>query len=156
MRSTVACRRARRLRWRHPTWIVGEPVDLSKHKGRPITLHFWGIDCAPCMHELPRLQDRYGNMMRYSYEPLFVSIHPYVEGEELKRVRRLVKEKGITFPVMVDSPYTGEPSWGRTFQKYRIFGVPSEIRIDESGRVGEVERELISEDSWWIGKGQNQ
>ena len=138
------------------TWIVGEPIDLVECKGRPVILHFWGFDCPPCMHELPRLQDRYGNTMRNTYQPLFVSIHPYVEGAELKRVRQLVKQKGITFPVMIDSPYTGELSWGRTFQKYRIFGVPSEIRIDESGRVGEVEKEMISTDSRWIDKRQDE
>jgi hypothetical protein len=77
-----------------------------------------------------------------------------VEGAELEKVQQVVRQKGITFPVMIDAPYTGELSWGRTFQKYRIFGIPSEIRIDESGRVGEIEKELVSENSWWIGKGQ--
>jgi peroxiredoxin len=135
-------------------WIVDEPIDLAEHRGRPIILHFWGIDCAPCTHELLRLQDQHGNTMHNKREPLFVSIHPYVEGAELEKVQQVVRQKGITFPVMIDAPYTGELSWGRTFQKYRIFGIPSEIRIDESGRVGEIEKELVSEDSWWIGKGQ--
>jgi len=138
------------------TWVVGDAIDLNKHKGRPIILHFWGIDCAPCMHELPRLQDQYGNTIHNTREPLFVSIHPYVEGAELKRVQQLVKRQGITFPVMIDSPHTGELSWGRTFQKYRIFGIPGEVRIDESGRVGEIARELVSESSWWVDKGQDK
>ncbi len=138
-------------------WIGSEPVDLREHKGRSIILHFWGIDCAPCMHELPRLQNQYGNTMRNTGEPLFVSVHPYVDGAELEEVRKVIKDRNITYPVMIDSADTAELSWGRTFYKYRIFGIPSEISIDESGRVvGEVERALISEDSWWIDKRQDK
>jgi hypothetical protein len=34
--------------------------------------------------------------------------------------------------------------------------MPHEIRIDENGRVGEVEKDLISESSWWVGKSKDQ
>jgi peroxiredoxin len=134
------------------TWLVGGPIDLDKYKGRAIVLHFWGIDCAPCTYELPRLQDQYGGTMQNTREPLFVSIHPHVEGAELKRVQQLVKQQGITFPMMIDTP----PPWGRTFRKYRIFGIPSEVKIDESGRVGETPKELISESSWWVSEGRDE
>lgn len=137
-------------------WIGSEPINLAGQKGRPIILHFWGIDCAPCMHELPRLQEQYGNTIRTVGQPLFVSIHPYVAGAELKQVRQLVKQRGITFPVMIDAPYTEELSWGRTFQKYRVFAIPSEISIDETGRVEDVEIETVSKDSRWIGKTRDE
>jgi hypothetical protein len=66
-----------------------------------------------------------------------------------------VKDKGITFPVMVDAPHANH-MWGDTFYRYRIFSEPSEIRIDEGGRVMEDEREFVSESSWWVSQSQNQ
>jgi thiol-disulfide isomerase/thioredoxin len=138
------------------TWINSDPIDLAKYKGRPIILHFWSITCGPCMYEMPRVQAQYGNTLKSTDGPLFISIHEYAEGEDLEKVRQVVKDKGITFPVMVDAPDANRKYWGDTFYRYRIFSEPSEIHIDPDGRVGTVERELMSETNWWVRKVQDR
>lgn len=138
------------------TWIGCDPIDLAACKGRPVILHFWAITCGPCLLELPRLQAQYGNTLKSPDGPLFVSIHDYAGGADLEKVRQVVKSRGITFPVMIDSPPARIPFPGRTFREYRILGVPHEVKIDEAGRVAEVEKYLISESSWWVNKSKDE
>ncbi|MDY0354445.1 MAG: TlpA disulfide reductase family protein [Sedimentisphaerales bacterium] len=135
---------------RGSAWINSDPIDLAGYEGRPIILHFWSIACGPCMSALPRLQAQYGDTLRSTDRPLFVSVHPHAEGADLENVRQIVKNKGVTFPVMVDAPAGNRMFGGDTFYRYRIFAVPSEIHIDSDGRVGEVGKELISESDWWV------
>ena len=141
---------------RASTWIGGDPIDPATCKGRSIILHFWSITCGPCLYELPRLQAQYGNTLKFTEEPLFISIHSHTEGRDLEKVRQILKSQGITFPVMIDSPCADPKYWGDTFYRYRIFSMPHEIRIDENGRVAKIEEELISESSWWVNKGQDK
>lgn len=121
-------------------WINSKPIRLADHKGRPIILHFWGLGCAPCMHELPMLQRLYGHTSEISYDSLFISIHPFVDGDHLKQLEKTIKKKGITFPVMIDSPETEGRFWGKTFRKYGVFSIPTEVKIDEKGYFAEINK----------------
>jgi thiol-disulfide isomerase/thioredoxin len=129
-------------------WLNSSPIDLAAQKGRPVLLHFWSIGCASCVRELPRLQNELDRKTGSSEGPLFVSIHQYVDGDQLNELRKIIKEQGIKFPVMVDSPY--DKFWGKTFYKYRIFKLPSEIRIAPNGHLSEIPDTLISESDWWL------
>lgn len=131
-------------------WINSAPIVLTEQKGRPIILHFWSIDCAPCMHELSRLQKQYGPTVESSWEPLFISIHPFADGQNLRQLKRIIKEYGITFPVIVDSPDPESRSWGKTFKKYRVFNVPTEVRINQNGYFAGIDKEYISTNNWWM------
>jgi len=131
-------------------WVNSTPIHLAEHKGRCITLHFWSIGCAPCIHELSWLQKQYGHTAEFSAGPLFISIHPFVDGDDLSQLNKIVQKYGLTFPVMVDSPDPASRSWGRTFKKYRIFGVPQEVKIDEKGDFVEIDKDLVSTSSWWF------
>lgn len=131
-------------------WLNSAPIILAEQKGRAIILHFWSLDCAPCMYELPWLQKQYGRTVESSWEPLFISIHPFVDGQNLSQLKKVIKKHGITFPVMVDSGCTGEPFWGKTFKKYMVISVPTEIAIDQTGRISEIPEDRINTDSRWM------
>ncbi|UCF42512.1 MAG: TlpA family protein disulfide reductase [Planctomycetota bacterium] len=131
-------------------WLNTAPISLAEQKGRPIILHFWAIDCAPCMYELPELQKQYGQTQERTSDPLFISIHPFVDGDYLKQLKNIVEKKGITFPVMVDSLGTERLSWGKTFKKYMVFSIPTEVKIDKNGHFVEIDEEYITSSSWWM------
>ena len=131
-------------------WINSKPIRLADQKGRPIILHFWGLECAPCMHELPQLQKQYGHVLADTSSPLFISIHPFANGNELRQLKKTIEKHGITFPVMVDAPDLGGRSWGKTFKKYMIFGIPKEVKIDEKSHFVEIDRGYIGTGSQWL------
>jgi thiol-disulfide isomerase/thioredoxin len=135
-------------------WLNTGPISLAEQKGRPVILHFWSIGCAPCMHEMPQLQEKYGQTLKRTSEPLFISIHPFVDGDYLKELESTIKKKRITFPVMVDAPDLEERPLGITFKKYMVFSFPTEVKIDENGHFVEIGKGTIASDSEWLKKSE--
>ena len=125
-------------------WINSKPIRLADHKGRPIILHFWSLGCVPCMHELPQLQKQYGHVREHTSSPLFISIHPFADGSELRKLKKTIKKHGITFPVMIDAPDVEDRSWGKTFKRYMVSSIPSEVKIDKKGHFAEIDQDYIS------------
>jgi thiol-disulfide isomerase/thioredoxin len=133
-------------------WINSKQIKLTDQKGRPIILHFWGIGCVPCMRELPQLQKQYGNVLKNTSSPLFISIHPFANDNELRQLKKVVEKNGITFPVMVDAPDIEGRSWGKTFKKYMVFGIPTNVNIDENGHFVEIDKDIINNPNFWLNK----
>ena len=131
-------------------WINSKPIKLADHKGKPIILHFWGIGCVPCMHELPLLQKQYGHVLKNTSSPLFISVHPFADGNELRQLKKTIEKHGITFPVMVDAPDLKGRSWGKTFKRYMVFSIPKEVKIDENGHFAEIDQDYINTGSRWM------
>jgi len=136
-------------------WINSKPIHLADYKGRQIILHFWSLGCSPCMAELPELQKEYGHVLEHTSSPLFISIHPFVDGSDLRQVKKTIEKNGITFPVMIDAPDLESRSWGKTFKKYMIFGIPTNVKIGENGHFAEIDRDYINKGSPWISNPQD-
>ncbi len=131
-------------------WLNTERIGLAEKKGREIILHYWSIGCAPCMAELGRLQQLYGRTLELTSGPLFISIHPFAEGENLSQLKDTIDKYGIAFPVMMDSPGAERPFFGKTSQKYRIDAVPAEVSIDKNGYFAGIDSGLVSATSSWV------
>ena len=79
---------------------------------------------------------------------MFISIHPYVDGSGLQQLKDLLREKHITFPVMVDSRAPDGKSWGKTSAYYKVYSEPSDVMIDGTGHIAG-----ISSEDGWVGEG---
>jgi len=139
-------------------WLNTEPIRLEDARGKHIQLHFWSIGCAPCLYELPRLEQAWGHSPpgpirndRGNY--VFISIHPYVDGDGLQQLKDLLRDKQITFPVMVDSRAPDGKAWGKTSAYYHVYSEPSDVWIDEKGHVARIssERGCVGEGDRWMG-----
>ena len=84
---------------------------------------------------------------------VFISIHPYVDGDGLQQLKDLLREKHITFPVMVDSRAPDGKSWGKTSAYYKVYSEPSDVMIDEKGHIADVssEHDWMGEGNLWMG-----
>ena len=84
---------------------------------------------------------------------MFLSIHPYVDGDGLQHLKELLHNRHITFPVMVDSPAPDGKAWGKTSAYYRVYSGQPDVWIDKEGRVArlDLERGWVSENDWWWG-----
>ncbi len=82
----------------------GSTVRLSDYIGKSVILiDFWSTTCGPCMEEMPHLVDLYKAKKAQGFVVLAVSL----DGpESIAEVNRVVHDKGMVFPVLLDQETT--------------------------------------------------
>jgi thiol-disulfide isomerase/thioredoxin len=104
-------------------WLntAGE-LGLDQFKGKVVLLDFWGQWCAPCVKNLPSVEELH---VKYKDKGLVViGVHSADQSEKLED---FLKEKKVTFPVMIDQ--------GTTAKRYVIQAWPTYFLIDKAGKV---------------------
>lgn len=104
--------------------LNGKTVSLKEFMGKVIVLNFWATWCAPCRAEMPSLENLYRNLKDKGLVIIGVS----VDSSE-KTVQSFVKERGITFPILLDK--RKEVS----FDDYGVIGLPVTFLIDKKGII---------------------
>ena len=119
----------------------GPPVDLADFRGQPLIVNFWATWCAPCVKEMPDLQEV---AAQAEGKVAFLGID--VE-DAPPNAEPFVAELGITYPLAVDP----RRDYARQVNN---FGMPTTLFVDEDGIVryrhtgpldAEQLRELIAE-----------
>jgi len=79
----------------------GNTYRLSDLTGEKVVLiSFWNISCKPCRKEMPKLQEMYEELKDRGLEILCIN----TDGpSDMPGVKPLVRRKGYTFPVLLDS-----------------------------------------------------
>ncbi|MDG1479677.1 MAG: TlpA disulfide reductase family protein [Myxococcota bacterium] len=78
---------------------------LSAERGKVVLVNFWATWCAPCMVEMPHIQQMYTDLADIDgdgvqeFEVLSISID---DARDRSKIKPLVKTKGLTFPVLWD------------------------------------------------------
>ena len=78
--------------------LDGKQVTLSSFKGSLVFVNFWATWCGPCQSEIPSLKALYEKLKVKGLVILGVDL-----SESAADVGKFVKEKGMTFPVLLDS-----------------------------------------------------
>src|SRR3954466_1316208 len=109
-------------------WINSQPLRLSSLRGSVVLIEFWAFDCVNCRNTLPWVEAVHAE---YGARGLrIVSVHtPELKQEYVPaNVRRVVKELGISYPVMIDTDYS---YWGAMNNRYW----PAFYLVDSKGRI---------------------
>ena len=109
-------------------WINSKPTTIAAQRGKVVVLTFWTHGCINCKRTLPFWNDW---AKRYTGKDVTVlSVHtPELAFERSEsNVRRFVKERGITFPVLTDNENTSWDAFG-------ISSWPTTVLIDKQGRI---------------------
>lgn len=106
--------------------LEGKRVSLNDFKGRVILLNFWATWCVPCRAEMPSLENLYRSFKGRGLVVIGVSVD-----NSTKAVKSFVREKGITFPILLDE--NKEVS----FDDYGVIGLPVTFLIDRKGNIVE-------------------
>jgi cytochrome c biogenesis protein CcmG/thiol:disulfide interchange protein DsbE len=101
--------------------LDGEPVQLSKLRGKPVVLNFWSTWCGPCVHEHPLLQAA----ARANPDVVFLGV---LYGDEPARARDYLKRAGSAYPTLVDESQ-------RVVVDYGVAGVPETFFISAGGTI---------------------
>ncbi len=133
-----ALRRPRVLHRRRPPWsqrapdfslpsTEGRTVHLSDYLGKQVVLiDFWSTTCDPCMAEMPHLVELYKKNKDKGFVVLAVSL----DGpESLAEVNRVVHDKGMVFPVLLDEETTVVARYNPKRE------MPFSVLIDKSGTI---------------------
>lgn len=111
--------------------LEGDAITLSELRGSPVVINFWATWCGPCRQEVPAFS-------------AFAKAHPEipvlglsVDDGPISRVKRIVKEWSIAYPVAV----VGEALQAQ----YDISTLPTTVVLDENGKVTRVHVGVMSE-----------
>lgn len=112
----------------------GRQWDVHGLRGKVVVLNFWASWCAPCVDEIPFLNDlAHSASMADKVVILGVNFK-----ESASTVQRYATEHRIGFPILLDKS-------GEYFRKWTNGILPTTVLIDRQGRarwrvVGELDR----------------
>ncbi|PGO33301.1 thiol:disulfide interchange protein [Bacillus cereus] len=109
------------------TKLDGTKVKLSDLKGKKVILNFWATWCGPCQQEMPDMEAFY-KKHKENVEILAINYTPSEKGGGEEKVSNFAKEKGITFPVLLDKNIDVTTA-------YKVITIPTSYFIDTKGVI---------------------
>lgn len=121
--------------------VHGSELDLARHRGTPVLVHFWATWCAICRLEqdtIERLAQRY----------VVITVATQSGGAE--EISAYTREAGLTFPVLLDAD-------GEIARRYGASAVPASFIVDGEGQIRFVEFGYTTEWGlklrlWWLSR----
>jgi len=105
--------------------IDGQQCELGDYAGKVIIINFFTTWCAPCREEMTDLI-KLGQ--KYASKDLVVIGIAMEKEEKKEKIRELIKEKHIDFPVWIDRRET-------VAESYYINSIPVTFFVDKNGYV---------------------
>jgi len=103
--------------------LKGEPVSLSRQKGKVVFLDFWASWCPPCRRSIPEVERLYESLQGRS-DVAVMGIN--IEGNP-EAIRKFVARNGMKYAVLVGDE--------KTERDYRVNGIPAFFIINQEGMI---------------------
>lgn len=127
--------------WDISEWLNSSGLRLEQLRGKVVVIDFFQMWCPGCnKFSIPLMNHWENNVFTrelVSGKLVFVSIHTVFEGHGFqtpKRLRKFIKEKGITHPVGIDRHADGQRI-PETMRRYNTMGTPEMAFIDKQGNI---------------------
>ena len=119
--------------------LNGGRVQLSKLRGHPVVVSFWGTWCPPCRTEFPELVRLHASYATSGL--LMLGVNGRDQELSNKAVQQFVDEFAVPFPIALDQR-------GRARRAFRLVGLPTTVFIDTAGvmqgiHMGPISREEL-------------
>ena len=110
------------------TDLAGKPAKFSElSRGKKlVAINFWATWCGPCRMEMPGFEKLFRDKTGEGFTILAIN-----EDKERAKLDAYLKEKTVTFPVLVDQEQ-------KLSEKLGITALPTTILVGADGRVQEV------------------
>jgi cytochrome c biogenesis protein CcmG/thiol:disulfide interchange protein DsbE len=103
--------------------LDGSQKTLHSIQGKVLLVNFWATWCAPCMEELPALEELHKKLTDKNFQVVGIAID-----DALPSVREAVARFGVTFPIIVDES-------GKSKRKFQIKGLPESFVLDQQHKI---------------------
>lgn len=114
--------------------LDGGQSSLGTHAGRPLLVNFFASWCAPCVAEMPALEEVH---QQYRGRVDFLGLDTQ---EQAADGRKLVEKTGITYPVGLDPD-------GTWFTAFGGLGMPTTVLIRPNGSIAAVHSGALTADA---------
>ena len=104
--------------------IDGNRFYLSEQKCKAVLLNFWSIHCAPCLVEMPKIQQLSDSLAKKGVHVIGICNDP---GEN-DYVESLLKRLGVTYTNLVDEQKD-------VSEKYSVTALPATFILDYTGKI---------------------
>ncbi len=114
----------------------GEPIDMSKLRGKVVVVDFWATWCGPCIAEMPHMKKLYAAYKDKGVEFIGVSLDAPRNEEDpsqdgLLKLRNWVAANDVTWPQY----YQGN-GWNSEFSSgWKVRSIPAIFLVDQQGRL---------------------
>jgi thiol-disulfide isomerase/thioredoxin len=86
--------------------LNGKQHQLGDYRGKVVILNFWATWCAPCVKEMPSLENLARRMSADQFALLTVNF-----GEKPERIKPFLKKIGVDVPVLLDPDMRVSRAW---------------------------------------------
>jgi len=101
----------------------GKEYSLSDFRGKVVILNFWATWCAPCLREMPALEQ-----INIKYKDKGVQVIGIVVVSNLDDVASKLEKTGVTYPVLLGSK--------KTIADYdNFYSIPQTFIIGPDGKI---------------------
>ncbi|MEK4436264.1 TlpA family protein disulfide reductase [Paenibacillus sp. FSL K6-2862] len=115
------------------TELTGNPISLNQYRGKVVLLNFWASWCAPCVREMPLLND-ITQLYAKDVQAIFINV-----GESKGTIREFMEQHQLDFNVVVDAT-------GKLSGMFKVTGLPATMIIDREGNFNRILWGELSED----------
>lgn len=106
--------------------LDGGKFFMSESREKVVVIYFWATWCAPCLNEMPGIQEIYDNSSRDELEIIAVN-----SGEKLGRVEQFLEQNSYSFLFAADEDF-------EIGDKYPNSGVPYVVIVGRDGTITDI------------------
>jgi peroxiredoxin len=103
--------------------VANQPVSLHDFRGKRVLVNFWYIACPGCQAEMDALEQYYAQAQGQGVVVLGLDIV-----DDASATSRYLQQRGITYPVALDTQQ-------RALESYGVTSTPSSFFIDTKGII---------------------
>lgn len=112
-------------------WLNSKPLTLKSLLGHIVLLDFWGVGCAPCVADLPVIKQI---AAEYASKGLVI-VGMHGSGISPSALKTFAQRHDLPYALAIDAPDHESQSFGKTFHRYGVIGVPVIALIDQKGTI---------------------